>query len=67
MLEDESLRRTSHEEIIRILHRYGSVEHAMNTAYEYAAIARNAIANLPETDAKRALLWMPDFVVARDK
>ncbi len=67
VLEDESLRRTSHEEIIRILHRYGSVEHAMNTAYEYAAIARNAIANLPETDAKRALLWMPDFVVARDK
>jgi octaprenyl-diphosphate synthase len=67
VLEDESLRRTSHEEILRILKRYGSVEFAMNTAYEYAAIARNALVGLPETDAKRALLWMPDFVVAREK
>jgi octaprenyl-diphosphate synthase len=67
VLEDESLRRTSHEEIIRILNRYGSVEYAMNTAYEYAAIARNALADIPESDAKRALLWMPDFVVAREK
>ncbi len=67
VLEDESLRRTSHEEILRILNRYGSVEFAMNTAYEYAAIARNALVGLPETDAKRALLWMPDFVVAREK
>ncbi len=67
VLEDESLRRTSHEEILRILSRYGSVEFAMNTAYEYAAIARNALVGLPESDAKRALLWMPDFVVAREK
>ncbi len=67
VLEDESLRRTSHEEIVRILNRYGSVEYAMNTAYEYAAIARNALVGLPESDAKRALLWMPDFVVAREK
>jgi octaprenyl-diphosphate synthase len=67
VLEDESLRRTSHEEILRILNRHGSVEFAMNTAYEYAAIARNALVGLPESDAKRALLWMPDFVVAREK
>jgi octaprenyl-diphosphate synthase len=67
VLEDESLRRTSHEEIVRILNRYGSVEYAMNTAYEYAAIARKALADIPESDAKRALLWMPDFVVAREK
>ncbi len=67
VLEDESLRRTSHDDILRILKRYGSVEFAMNTAYEYAAIARNALVGLPETDAKRALLWMPDFVVAREK
>ena len=25
------------------------------------------LAGLPESDYKRALLWMPDFVVARDK
>ncbi len=67
VLEDESLRRTSHEEIVHILNRYGSVDYAMDTAFEYAEMARKALADLPETDAKRALLWMPDFVVARDK
>jgi hypothetical protein len=30
-------------------------------------LARKALADLPETEAKRALLWMPDFVVAREK
>ena len=67
VLEDESLVRTSHEEIVRILTRYGSVDYAMNTAYGYADLARKALADLPETEAKRALLWMPDFVVAREK
>ena len=36
-------------------------------AFQYAEVARAAIAGLPESDYKRALLWMPDFVVARDK
>ena len=67
VLEDEALTRTTHEEIVRILHRYGSVDYAMNTAFGYAELARKAMADLPETEAKRALLWMPDFVVAREK
>jgi octaprenyl-diphosphate synthase len=67
VLEDEALTRTSHEEIVHILNRYGSVDYAMNTAFGYAELARKALADLPETEAKRALLWMPDFVVAREK
>jgi octaprenyl-diphosphate synthase len=39
----------------------------MNIAFRYADAARNALALLPDTDFKRALLWVPDFVVARDK
>ncbi len=39
----------------------------MDTACAYAEAARGAIAELPETEYKRALLWVPGFVVARDR
>jgi octaprenyl-diphosphate synthase len=67
VLEDLSFERTSHNEVLEILERHGSVQYALNSAFQYAEFARSAIAGLPESDYKRALLWMPDFVVARDK
>jgi octaprenyl-diphosphate synthase len=67
VLEDLSFERTSHKEVLEILERHGSVQYALNSAFQYAEFARSAIAGLPESDYKRALLWMPDFVVARDK
>ena len=33
----------------------------------YAEAARLSISELPETDAKRALLWVPGFVTSRDR
>jgi octaprenyl-diphosphate synthase len=67
VLEDLSFARTSHQEVLDILDRHGSVKYALSAAFQYAEVARAALAGLPETDYKRALLWMPDFVVARDK
>ncbi len=67
VLEDLSFERTSHKEVLEILERHGSVQYALNSAFQYAEFARSALAGLPESDYKRALLWMPDFVVARDK
>ena len=67
VLEDLSFQRTSHQEVLDILERHGSVKYALTAAFQYAEVARAAIAGLPESDYKRALLWMPDFVVARDK
>jgi octaprenyl-diphosphate synthase len=67
VLEDLSFERTSHAEVLAILDRNGSVQYALTAAFQYAEVARAAIAGLPESDYKRALLWMPDFVVARDK
>ena len=32
-----------------------------------AETARQCLSSLPDSDFKRALLWVPDFVVARDK
>jgi octaprenyl-diphosphate synthase len=67
VLEDLSFERTGHEEVLKILDRHGSVQYALDSAFQYAEVARGALAGLPESDYKRALLWMPDFVVARDK
>jgi octaprenyl-diphosphate synthase len=67
VLNDCSFDRVSHGEILRILHRYGSVEYAMAAAFQYADIARSMLAGVPQGDARRALMAVPDFVVARDK
>jgi octaprenyl-diphosphate synthase len=67
VLNDKSFNHVSHEEILRILNRSESVAYAMNTAFAYAGAAQSALAVLPDSDYKRALQWMPEFVCARDK
>ena len=57
----------THRQILDILNRYGSLDAAHERAAQYATSARNAIASFPDSEAKRALLWAPDFVVAREK
>ncbi len=67
VLADRSFTRVSHPQILEILHRHGSIEYAMDTACAYAEAARLSVADLPPTDAKRALLWVPGFVTSRDR
>ena len=67
VLEDGGFLRTTREQVQEILHRNGSVNYAMAAADRYADRAREALIPLDETEFKRALLWVPDFVVARDK
>ncbi len=67
VLEDRSFDRVSHHRVLEILQRNGSVEYAMHAAFAFAEKARVATAALPESEYKRALLWVPDFVVSRDK
>ena len=67
VLDDRSFERVSREQIQEILLRNGSVEYAMAAAERYAEESRKALAPLPDSEFKRALLWVPDFVVAREK
>lgn len=67
VLADRSFERVTHPQIIEILKRHGSIEYAMDTACAYAEAARQSVADLPETEAKRALLWVPGFVTSRDR
>ena len=67
VLADRSFERVSHNQILEILHRHGSLEYAMDTACAYAEAARLSIGDLPASEAKRALLWVPGFVTTRDR
>jgi octaprenyl-diphosphate synthase len=67
VLDDRSFENVSRQQIQEILIRNGSVEYAMSVADRYAEQSRIALAPMPESEFKRALLWVPDFVVARDK
>jgi octaprenyl-diphosphate synthase len=67
VLADRNFDRVPHLQILEILQRHGSLDYAMDTACAYAEAARLSIAELPESDAKRALLWVPGFVTSRDR
>ena len=67
VLDDRSFENVSRQQIREILVRNGSVEYAMAAADRYAEQSRQALAPLAESEYKRALLWVPDFVVAREK
>lgn len=67
VLEDQSFSQVSHDQVLAALERNRSVEYAMNRAAQHAETARQSLNVLPDSDYKRALLWVPDFVVARDK
>ncbi len=67
ILRDRAFNGVTHQQILDILNRYGSLDYAIARATEYATAARNAICTFPDSEIKRALLWAPDFVVAREK
>ena len=66
VLHEGAFRSVSHEQILALLNRYRGVDTAMARAREYAALAMQAICTFPDTEAKRALLWVPEFVIGRN-
>ncbi len=67
ILRDRAFNGVTHPQILEILNRYGSLDYAMAQASEYAEAARKAICTFSDSESKRALLWAPDFVIAREK
>ena len=67
VVDQRAFNGVTHAEILEILETYGSLESATTCAIEYAESARKAICTFPTSEIKRALLWAPEFVVAREK
>ncbi len=67
VLADGAFTQVRYEDVLAILNRYGSIPFALGVAGKHAERARRALDSLPDSEYKRALLWVPDFVVNRDK
>jgi octaprenyl-diphosphate synthase len=52
-------------DIVAILRRHGSIDAAYARANTFAKAAREVICTFPDSEIKRVLLWVPEFVVAR--
>ena len=65
VLEERAFISVQHEQILEMLKRYGSIQYAYDEAAKHAKAARNAICTYPDSDIKRALLTIPEFVVER--
>jgi octaprenyl-diphosphate synthase len=53
-------------DIVAILNRNGSIDAAYARAVEFSNKAREAICAFPDSETKRVLLWVPEFVVGRE-
>src|SRR5579859_623010 len=67
ILRDRAFIAVQHEQILAMLQRYDAVQAASTEAARYAKSAQRAICTFPDSEIKRALLWAPEFVVAREK
>jgi octaprenyl-diphosphate synthase len=67
VLRERAFVSVTHQQVLDLLARYGSVDAAMQQAVQYAEAAKDALAGFDDdSEIKRALLWMPDYVVARN-
>jgi octaprenyl-diphosphate synthase len=67
VLEEQSFSSVSYQSVLETLNRHHSVDYAMAHAAAHSEAAKAALEELPESEYKRALLWVADFVVSRDR
>jgi octaprenyl-diphosphate synthase len=66
VLEERAFLSVQHEQILTMLNNYGSIEYAYAEAAKYAETARKSICSFQDSEVKRALLAILDFVVERN-
>jgi len=67
VLSERAFNGVTHKDVLAVLDRYDAVTSALAEAAKYADQARKALDSFPDGEAKRALLSIPDYVVAREK
>ncbi len=54
-------------EIRSLLAQARSIDYAQRVAFDYVERAKNALYAFPASDARDALMYLPDYVIARDR
>jgi octaprenyl-diphosphate synthase len=67
VIEQRAFNGVTHQDILAILSRYESIAAANQEAEKFARHAVEQLEDFPDNDFKRALLWLPHFVVSRKK
>lgn len=66
VLEERGFMSVRPEQITRLVHETGALDRAANLAREYVSRAKVALSDLPDSDYRRALMAVPDFILARE-
>jgi octaprenyl-diphosphate synthase len=66
VLEERDFVTVRPEQITRLVRETGALDRAAKLAHDYVARAKEALSELPDTEYRRALLAVPDFILARE-
>jgi octaprenyl-diphosphate synthase len=66
VLEERGFVSVRPEQITRLVRETGALDRAGKLAHDYIARAKDALSELPDTEYRRALLAVPDFILARE-
>jgi octaprenyl-diphosphate synthase len=66
VLEERDFRTVRAEQITRLVRETGALERATNLAKEYVKRSKASLEVLPDTEYRRALLAVPDFILDRE-
>jgi octaprenyl-diphosphate synthase len=66
VLEERDFVSVRPEQITRLVEETGALDHARSLAREYVCRAKLALNEIPDSEYRRALLALPDFILERD-
>jgi octaprenyl-diphosphate synthase len=66
VLEERGFLSVRPEQITKLVRETGALDRAMKLAHEYVSRAKACLLELPDTEYRRALLAVPDFILERE-
>ena len=66
VLEERDFQSVRPEQITKLVQETGALERAAKLAREYVSRAKECLEELPDTEYRRALLAVPDFILDRE-
>jgi octaprenyl-diphosphate synthase len=66
VLEERDFQSVRPEQITRLVKETGALERARKMARDYVSRAKESLSELPDTEYRRALLAVPDFILDRE-
>jgi octaprenyl-diphosphate synthase len=66
VLEERDFQSVRPEQITKLVKETGALERAQKLAREYVCRAKKSLSELPDTEYRRALLAVPDFILDRE-